>query len=109
MMNFFNTKKFSYLDGEIYSIDNQKALIKVSIKGKGAFGLWNIDKGNLLIYPSLKDNFKSDMELFHINIVSNGKTVFGVSGEYVKKSASESFKNNLKEGYEYSFFLLILE
>ena len=109
MMNFFNTKKFSYLDGEIYSIDDQKALIKVSIKGKGAFGLWDIDKGNLVIYPSLKDNFKSDMELFHINTVSTGKTVFGVSGEYVKSRASESFKSSLEEGYEYSFFIFVLE
>lgn len=109
MMNFFNTKKFSYLEGEIYSIDNQKALILISIKGRGKLGLWDIKKGSIVTYPSLKDNFKSNMELFQVSTVSSGKTVFGVSGEYVKNSASESFKNSLKEGYEYSFFLLILE
>ncbi len=109
MMNFFNAKKFSYLDGEIYSIDDQKALILVSIKGRGKLGLWDIKKGSIVTYPSLKDNFKSNMELFQVSTVSSGKTVFGVSGEYVKNSASESFKNSLKEGYEYSFFLLAIE
>ncbi|AFL84364.1 hypothetical protein Belba_1764 [Belliella baltica DSM 15883] len=109
MMNFFNAKKHSYLSGEVYPIDDQKALIGITIKGSGKLGLWDIDKGSLVTYPSLKDDFKSNMELFQISTVSFGKTVFGVSGEYVKNSASESFKNSLEEGYEYSFFLLVLE
>jgi hypothetical protein len=109
MMNFFNAKKHSYLSGEVYPIDDQKALIGITIKGSGKLGLWDIDKGSLVTYPNLKDDFKSNMKLFQVSTVSFSKTVFGVSGEYVKNSASQSFKNSLEKGYEYSFFLLVLE
>lgn len=109
MMNFLNSKSFSYLSGETYNIDDNRFIVGVATRGENKFGLLKVKENSLITYPSIKDNFKTGMELYHISATNSGKIVFGVNGEYVNSRASESFKNSLNEGYENSFFLLILE
>lgn len=109
MMSFLNKNSFSYLSGEIYALNDKTIILGNTTKGKTSFGVWKYGEKKITTYPRIKDNFKSEMDLFHISSSAHGKTVFGINGEYVKSKASENFKKNYKEGFENSFFILVLE
>ncbi|MGY6558457.1 MAG: 6-bladed beta-propeller [Nitritalea sp.] len=108
MMQLLNDKSFAYLNGELFMLEAGKCLFGATLKGRGAFALWNMSDAQATTYPVLKDDFKSDLKFYHISAAKPGKTVFGLNGESVAENASENFLASLSGDYGSSFFLFIL-
>ncbi|EIM78666.1 hypothetical protein A3SI_01166 [Nitritalea halalkaliphila LW7] len=108
MMQLLNDKSLAYLSGELFMVEPGKCLFGAWLKGRGTFGLWNMSEANATTYPVLKDDFKSDLQFYHISASKPGKTVFGLNGESVAENASEAFLSSLTGDFSSSFFLFIL-
>jgi len=109
MMEFFNQKRYHYLSGDIFSINRQKVMTSMNLNGKTSLGFWNTRTNSFNTYPYIKDNIKTGMNIFHINTSAAGKLLIGISGEDIQHRAAKHFKASLNEGYDTSYFILMLE
>jgi hypothetical protein len=112
MLELFNEKKYSYLQGEVYGLDEKRILFRISHKGKQALGLMDFNSDELKIYRGLVDNSISGLSLFAPQFTQDGMLYFGVSGEQILENydrLADSFKNSLSEDYAESYFIFCLE
>lgn len=112
MLSFFNEKKYSYMPGEVYGLDENRILFQVIEKGKQRLGLMDFQNEELTIYPGFVDNSVSGIPLFSPQFSRNGILYFGVSGERILENYDQlpnSFKHRLSDEYSESYFIYCLK
>ncbi len=112
MLAFFNEKKYSFIQGEIYGLDGDRILFQVNEKGKQKLALMDFGNEELTLYPGLIDNSISGLNLYDPQFSNEGVLYFGVSGEQILENYDripDSFKNRLSEDYAESYFIYLLK
>jgi hypothetical protein len=112
MLAFFNERKYSYLQGEVYGLDPNRILFQINEKGKQKLGLMNLQENQLTIHPGIVDNSVSGMPLYYPQFSQDGVLYFGISGEQLLENYEgifKSFKHRLSTNYAESFFIYKLK
>lgn len=112
MLEFFNEKKYSYLQGEIYGLNENKIMFKLSHKGKQKVGVMDFKSKELTAYSGIVDNSISGMLIYFPQFSQNGELFFGISGEQILENYDripDSFKHRLSKDYAESYFIYRLK
>jgi hypothetical protein len=112
MLAFFNERKYSYLQGEVYGFDSNRILFQINEKGKQKLGLMNVSENQLTIHPGIVDNSVSGMVLYYPQFSQDGVLYFGISGEQLLENYDripDAFKHRLSSDYAESFFIYKLK
>ncbi len=109
MRRILSEPDYAYLQGEIHAIRPTQVLLSMRIAGQRDWGLWNPIENRLVTYRSLKDDFKTGIDLHEISSSKDGQLVFGMDGETFASKASSAYTRQLEKGFEENFFILWLK
>lgn len=112
MLAFFNERKYSYLQGEVYGLDPNRILFQINEKGKQKLGLMDLQENQLTIHPGIVDNSVSGMPLYYPQFSQDGVLYFAISGEQLLENYDripDSFKHRLSANFAESYFIYILK
>lgn len=112
MLAFFNERKYSYLQGEVYGLDKNRILFQINEKGKQKLGMMDFKSNELTVYPGIVDNSISNIILYFPQFSLDGELYFGISGEEIQENYDripDSFKHRLSTDFAESYFIYRLK
>ena len=111
LLTFFNEGKYTYLEGNIFTLSDSNILLEINDQKKRKLGMWDMEANSIDVYPAILDTSVSGLAFFNPAWGENGTLVFGYSGDYVankKNSLLPSFKSSLSSDYESSYFIFVM-